>query len=106
MPQRARALAGPLRLIKGKASRAALDGTAHTQRRHETEAQSTDRQKHQQSEHRPGAVAEHPEQSREDAVHRQILKFTMRNMMKLPSSIQAPATASASLVISSFQTLA
>ena len=34
----------------------------------------------------------------------QILKFTRRYMMKLPMPIQVPATASAVLVMSSFQT--
>ena len=36
----------------------------------------------------------------------QILKLTMRYMMKLPTPIQQPASASAILVRSSFQTLA
>src|ERR1700681_2847398 len=98
MPQRTRALTGPLRFVKSDAGGAAFDGTAHAERRHDAEAQRADGQEHQQAEDHPRAVAEHPEQGREEAVHGQILKFTMRNMMKLPTSIQAPAMPSASLV--------
>ena len=64
------------------------------------------RQEHQNGEHHGRAISEHASHVAEDALHRQILKFTSRYMMKLPTAIQAPASSSAVLVMSSCQTLA
>ena len=83
----------------------ALDRTARMNRGHHAEGHGGRGQEHQQGEHDRRTIAEHAQEIVVDAVHRdQILKFTSRYMMKLPIPIQVPATISAVLVMSSFQT--
>src|SRR5262245_38169389 len=84
---------------------ALLDGAAHAHGRHHRECERAGCKKYQQPHEHGVAVGQDLLEYGEDRVHGQILKLTMRYMMKFPTPIQHPAKASAILVRSSFQTL-
>ncbi len=73
------------------ALRTPLDRTTNANRRHHGKGQGAGSKKDQQPHHHGVAVLQHVPEYRDHCVHGQILKLTMRYMMKLPTPIQQPA---------------